>query len=233
MAHIIVQDWQRTLLFVDGKYQSTLEPGRHPYKRRRSTLHSIDMRKTQTVVPGQEVLTRDGVTIRISAIAVWKVSDPKAFFLESSSSNELLYSAVQGAIRLRANDIDLDDFVSNRNLMQEGLEELVQPEVAPLGIHIESISVRDVMLPAALRNAAMEVVRVREEGKAAIEAARAESSRMRSMANTAKLLDKHPQLLQLRMIQAAENRDATVVLNSSTLEDANPGRGDAAPRSEN
>lgn len=233
MAHIIVKDWQRVLLFVDGKFQKILEPGRHPYSRKRSTLQAIDVRKTHTLVPGQEVLTRDGVSIRVSAIALWKVTDAKAFFMEASSSTDLLYSSVQAAIRQRANDIELDDFVSNRDVVQEGLNELVQSDVSSLGIAIESISVRDVMLPAALRNAAMEVVRVREEGKAALESARAESARMRSMANTAKLLEKHPQLLQLRMIQAAENRDATVVLNSSALDESKPGHGESAPRNDN
>lgn len=232
MAHVIVEDWQRVLLFVDGKFQRTLEPGRHAYSRKRSTLQTVDMRKTQTLVPGQDVLTRDGVSIRVSAIAVWHVVDPKAFFLEASSSAELLYSAIQNAIRQRANDIDLDDFVSNRTVVQEGVDGLVQSDVGSLGIDIESVAVRDVMLPAALRNAAMEVVKAREDGKAAVEVARAEAARMRSMANTAKLLDKHPQLLQLRTIQAAEGQDATVVLNASPCEPSTPGPDNSRPRSD-
>lgn len=232
MAHVIVEDWQRVLLFVDGKFQRTLDPGRHAYSRKRSTLQTVDMRKTQTLVPGQDVLTRDGVSIRVSAIAVWHVVDPKAFFLEASASTELLYSAIQGAIRQRANDIDLEDFVSNRSAVQDGVDDVVQSDVASLGIDIDAIAVRDVMLPAALRNAAMEVVKAREEGKAAIEVARAEAARMRSMANTAKLLEKHPQLLQLRTLQVAERQDATVVLNGGATWEATRSGRDATPRTD-
>ncbi len=74
-----VMEWQRTLLYRDGKLEKVLEPGRHRYDQRRCTLVAVDMRPRQLQVSGQELLTRDGLSLRVSFAVNWVVTDPLAF----------------------------------------------------------------------------------------------------------------------------------------------------------
>ncbi|QSB05790.1 slipin family protein [Natronoglycomyces albus] len=213
MATVIVHDWERVLLFTDGTLQRTLEPGRHRYRKRNSFLHHVDMRPAEVRVPGQEVLTNDGISVRVSVTAQWRVADPVTYLMGSQLPDSFLYSSLQGAIRHCVCEVDFATAIGDRSAIDRGLLAFAQEEVASFGIELDQVRVRDVMMPGALRRAAMDVAIAREEGKASLEAARSEAAALRSLTNTAKLLEKHPQLMQLRTLQVAQNSDATLVID--------------------
>ncbi|HEX2770944.1 MAG TPA: SPFH domain-containing protein, partial [Micromonosporaceae bacterium] len=66
MARITVMEWQRALLFTDGRFTRVLPPGRHRYNARRTSVHTVDVRPRSMLVAGQDLLTGDGVTIKVS-----------------------------------------------------------------------------------------------------------------------------------------------------------------------
>lgn len=212
MAKITVMEWQRVLAYVDGTLQRVMEPGRHRYRESRTHLVTVDLRPRQLLVPGQEVLTADGVSVRVSISARWKITDPVAFTGGSETPAQLLYSAVQDCVRARLAAVTLDAALADRSQLELD-RSLVQAEVDTLGITVEELRVRDLMLPGELRRAAMDAVVARERGKAALEEARAEAAALRSLANTAKLLESHPALLHLRTLLVAADRQATLVLD--------------------
>jgi regulator of protease activity HflC (stomatin/prohibitin superfamily) len=213
MAHIIVMDWQRVLLYRNGRLDRVLEPGRHRYRRGRSTLVTVDTRPSLLTVYGQELLTSDGVTLRVSVSAVWRVVDPVAYNTGAKSPYEVLYAAVQEAIREAVSAVTLDEAFADRSRLSAGLVEATMELVPGLGIEVESARLRDLMLPAELRRAAMETVTARERGRADLERARAESAALRSLANAARLLEDHPALLHLRTLQVAAEPGTQVVLD--------------------
>lgn len=206
-----VMEWQRTLLYRDGKLEKVLEPGRHRYDQRRCTLVAVDMRPRRLQVSGQELLTRDGLSLRVSFAVNWVVTDPLAFTTGAQYSEAVLYAAVQEAARDKVAAHTLDELVADRGLLT-GADE-VAAAVADLGIRVSSVRARDLMLPGELRKAALETVLAKERGRADLERARAEAAALRSLANTARLLEENPSLLRLRTLQVAATPGTQVVLD--------------------
>ncbi|GAB1821460.1 slipin family protein [Herbidospora sp. RD11066] len=213
MATITVMEWQRVLAFRDGRFEQVLGPGRHRYSPKRTTHVTVDIRPQLMHVPGQEVLTRDGVSVRVSATASWLVTDPVAYTNGVSKPVPVLYAALQDAIRVKVALLDLEALLTDRSAPDL---EPVRTEVAPLGIEVTEFRMRDLMLPGELRRAAMDAVVARERGKAVLEEARAEAAALRSLANTARLLEEHPALLQLRTLQVAGERSTTLIIDPRT-----------------
>ncbi|MEH1128396.1 slipin family protein [Micromonospora sp. CPCC 206061] len=212
MAKTTIMEWQRGLLFTDGRFTRELPPGRHRYRRRRTHLHVVDVRPRTIVVSGQELLTADSVTLRVSTVATWRISQPLAFLTGSADTGQELYTAVQLAIRDAVAALTFDEVLADRGRLSTGLAEAAAPRVAEHGIELLSATVKDLMLPGELRRAATETLLARESGKADLERARAEAAALRTLANAARLLEEHPALLHLRTIQAATTPGATVVL---------------------
>jgi SPFH domain / Band 7 family len=106
----------------------------------------------------------------------------------------------------------VEQAMTERCGLSEGLTEATAARTDGLGIEVASVVVKDVMLPAELRRAAAETLLAREAGKAALERARGEAAALRTLANAARLLEEHPALLHLRTIQAATTPGATIVL---------------------
>jgi regulator of protease activity HflC (stomatin/prohibitin superfamily) len=212
MATITVMDWQRCLLFTDGRFTRILQPGRHRYRKGRDVLHTVDVRPRSTVVPGQELLSSDGVTLKISALAVWRVTDPLAYLTASANAEQMLYAAVQIAVRDSVARTAFEDAIADRARLSAGLVDAAAEHLAGLGIELASVVVKDLMLPGDLRRAATETVLAREQGRAELERARAEAATLRTLANVARLLEEHPSLLHLRTIQAAATPGTTIVL---------------------
>lgn len=214
MATITVMDWQRTLLFTDGRFTRVLEPGRHRYRARRTTRHTVDMRRRTLVVTGQDLLTSDNVTVKVSLLVTWRVTDPVAFVTTSTHPEHDLHTAAQLVIRDAVAAASLEELLADRSRLTSGLTEALAGRVDGLGVAVLSATVRDLMLPGELRRAVTETLLAREKGRAELERARAEAAALRTLANAARLMEEHPTLLRLRTIQAAETPGSTVVLGA-------------------
>ncbi|HIW61589.1 MAG TPA: slipin family protein [Candidatus Stackebrandtia excrementipullorum] len=214
MSTVTVMAWQRALLYRDGRLEQVLDPGRHRYSRRGTRVVTIDMRSTVTSLHRQELFTMDGVSVRVNTDLTWRVEDPAMFHETTQSPDRLLHIAAQNAVRARIGGLTLDAMLADRSIMSTGLARAVAEAVTGLGILVEAAGVRDLMLPGELRRAAMDVIVARQRGKAALEAARAESAALRSLKNTAELLERHPMLLKLRTLQVAAEAGAGLTLDT-------------------
>lgn len=211
-THVTVLEWEQALLLHDGRITRVLDTGRHRYRPSRASIVRVDRRPRLLTVPGQEILTADGVTVRVSVQLTWQVVDSRAFVTGAESAPSVLYAAVQDGVRAAVAAVSLDDALADRTRLSAGLDELVAARVADLGITVTAIAARDLMLPGELRRAAMDLIVTRERGRAELERARAEAATLRSLANTARLLEEHPALLHLRTLQAAGERGAKLVV---------------------
>lgn len=216
-AHVTVLEWERVLLLRDGRIDRVLEPGRHRYRPRRSRLLTVDMRPRLLLVPGQELLTSDGVTLRVSVQLRWQVVDPTSFVTGAESAQQVLYAAAQEAVRGGVGAVTLDEILADRSRLSDGFAEVVAERVESVGIRVESVQARDLMLPGELRKAAMDVVVARERGRAELERARSEAASLRSLTNVARMLEEHPALLQLRTLQTASEVANTVVVTPQAV----------------
>lgn len=215
MAKVTVQAHERVLVYRDGIFESALEPGRHSVSKIwRTSRERVDLRLRQHTVSGQEIVTADGVTVKVTALVRWQVSDARAFVEQAEAPEDLLHVAVQLAVRDAIGRREFDELLKpeGRAALTDELVEPVAAGVADLGITVLSAAVRDLALVGELRAALAETALEKQRGKAALERARGESAALRSLANSAKLLDEHPALATLRMIQAAADSGATIVL---------------------
>ena len=212
MAKVTVLDYERVVRLVDGRVREVLGPGRHRYRRWRTQLHRVDMRAYLLTVPGQEVLTADGISVRLSATLRLAAADPVALLVAAQNPQAEVYAAVQLALRDAVAALTLEVLASSRLELSAELVERVRAVAARVGLGVDEIAVRDLMLPGNLRQAFADLVLARQRGKVELERARGEAAALRSLANTAELLERHPALLRLRTLQAAESGQAKLVV---------------------
>lgn len=205
-----VAPWAQAVVIRDGVHTATVGPGRHR-RQRRSRWHVLDLRPRLLVMPTQEVLTADGVQVRLSLVATAQIIDPVAWLFSSAAPFEAIYAALQVALRDRVASLELAAISGSRSTLLDGAEEELAPTIAALGATVTGITLKDVTLPADVREAIAETALARQRGLADLERARAEAAAFRSMANTAKLLADNPALMELRTLQAASTGASIII----------------------
>ncbi len=210
---VVVQEWERVLVYRDGRFAEVLGAGRHR-RRRRQQFVRVAVRPRLLVVPGQEVLTADGLAVRLSLTVTCRTADPRLWHESVDDADALVYAVVQVALREVVAVRTLEDLLAARTTLADEIGERVGTATEAVGVVLERSWLRDVMVPAELRHAAAEAATARAQGQAALERARSEVAATRALANAARTVAETPALLQLRTLQAVEAGGATVVLTT-------------------
>ncbi|RMI05026.1 SPFH domain-containing protein [Cellulomonas triticagri] len=211
---VVVREWERVLVYRDGTFERQLEPGRHRFPRRRRGLVRVPLRPRLVTLPAQEVLTGDGLSVKVSVLATVRVAEPRTWNEALEQPDAFVYAALQVALREEVAGRTLDELLADRAAVPGRMLTAVTPAATRAGIAVDDLALRDVVVPAEVRRAAAAVVTARAEGQAALEKARSEVAATRALANAARLVDAHPGLLRLRTLQAVEAGGATVVLSA-------------------
>jgi regulator of protease activity HflC (stomatin/prohibitin superfamily) len=209
----LVLEYERGLLYRSGKFKRVLPAGRYWYNRQIESIYKVDMRSRAVSILGQEVLSSDTVGIKISLAATFKIEDPYRAINTTNNYQEALYLILQLRLRDLVAALPIDELLTKRQEIAESLFESAKPQATELGLALLSVGIKDIMFPGELKNIFAQVVNARKEGLAALERARGESAALRNLANTAKLLENNPALLQLRLLQTLNtNSGNTIVL---------------------
>ena len=201
---VVVDAGEVALASRDGSIVRSLPTGRHP-RAWRETYRAIDLTERLTTLAVQEVPTAEGVTVRVSAAVRWQVSDAAAFVSRTRQPEDLLYLEAQLALRTVLADLTLDQIARaprSDAALGDRARDLVNAAVAPIGVTVLTVVARDVILPAEVRQANLELITARSRGQAQLETARAETAVVRTLANAARVLDASPALAQLRLVQS-------------------------------
>ncbi|KAA3642704.1 MAG: slipin family protein [Chloroflexi bacterium] len=211
---LVIFEYQRGLYYVNGKLQDTLEPGVHWVNRRAAHIERVDIRERVLPVQGQEVLSSDGISIRITLAATYKISDPVAAITEVENYYVSMYNVLQLSLRKFVGSVTIDDLLQQRDQVGSSVEETAKDELERLGIELLSAEIRDITFPGSLKALFAEEVRARKEGLATLERARGETAALRNLANAAKMMKDQPALMQLRLMQVmSESTDNTFIVN--------------------
>lgn len=202
MIRTTVHETDLALLYVKGRFARVLAPGRHWILRSGARVERVDARRRLIAVQSQEILTRDNVQLRLSAIVSLRVTDAARALHEAANFEQEIYVATQLALRAAVADVSADDLLDGKLTIGESLLEAVAARGEPLGVEVDSVQIRDVILPGELRATFNDVVRARAEGRAALERARGESAALRNLANAARAFEGNPALMKLRILQA-------------------------------
>ena len=215
---ITVFEGQSALRYRKGRLVDMLGPGRYRIYRRTTKLELVDLRPSILTINGQEIVTSDGATLKLTLAAVYRVTDPKLARNEQQSFEELLYLELQLALRSLIAQKTVDDLLESRGSLGGELTNAVSPKAAELGVELLSADLKDVSLPGELRSAFAQTVQARKAGQAALERARGESAALRSLANAAKMLADRPELMQLRLLQQLESLSGNTLVFGMPLE---------------
>ncbi len=201
-----VAEGQTGLLYVDGEFVRTLGAGAHMYWSVGRKVHAklIDTRRQALEVTGQEILTKDRVTIRINVAAEYRVTDAVKAATEVKDFTETLYRALQFAFRKTLGARTLDQILENKVTVDAEAAEKVRAEMADIGVEVGEIALKDVILPGDMREILNQVVAAEKEAEANVIRRREETNATRSLLNTAKVMAENPVMLRLKELEALE-----------------------------
>ena len=219
---VTVFPWTGALFYRDGRFERVLEPGRYWSGAFGLEVKSFYTGRQILTVPAQEVLTADGFPVKLGVIVEYRIADlRRAQEATGGSWVPLLHSAVQLALRAPVQVRNLDALLADLDALEAEIAPAVLATAEPVGIAVERVALRDLILPAEVRRLVTEVERARREGLAALERARGEQAALRSLANAARLLKGNPELHALRVLQALASQPGrpapTLVLGGGAL----------------
>lgn len=207
-----VFEFERGLRYTNGKLRDVLAPGSHWVYRRNTTVRKVDVRPRVVAVPGQEVLSADGVSLKVSLAATYEVTDPGVAINTVESYEQAIYTTLQLSVREIIGGAKIDDLLQRREEFSARLMELSLEPVSKFGVKLISCSIKDVMFPGPLKKMFAQVVQAQKEGQASLERARGETAALRNLANAARLIEEKPSLMQLRLLQEVAGQSGNTIV---------------------
>ncbi|MGF1603337.1 MAG: slipin family protein [Thermosynechococcaceae cyanobacterium] len=218
------------LLYEDGAFVRTLNPGRHAFKSPllaslmswffpsiQRDIKLVDMRERSLTIKGQEILTADKVAIRVSLLVYFRVQNAESAMHNVSSYEERIYEDVQLAARRFLASRDLDAILSDRNEISDNVRVDVSGAATSYGVEIIRADVKDLVFPGNLREIMNQVLETERRAEAKLIEARkdAEANQVRSQAEHQAMLQKlEAERIQVRISAEAEQERARIHLQT-------------------
>ncbi len=207
-----VPDEHVGLLQVNGKLERVLKTGAYAFwKYNRSiVVKLLDLRVQTTDVSGQEILTKDRVSLRINLSASYNIIDPETVALKLKDYANFLYLELQLRLREAVGTKLLDELLEDKDALNSVIANGVSEKLAEFGIKLRSVGVKDIILPGDMKVILNQVVEAQKEAEANVIKRREETQAMRSLHNTAKVMENNPVLLRLKELEALERITAKI-----------------------
>jgi len=215
LESFVVEEGFAGILFRDGEHAGTFGPGRYLFWKDagRMRFQPVDMRENLLDISGQEILTSDKVTLRLNAVAAYRVSDARRAVCEVENFQQALYREAQLALRSLIGGRALDSLLADREAVARELEENLGKRAAGFGIRLVSVGIRDLILPGEMKDLLNKVIEAQKAAEANLIVRREETAAIRSQANTARLLENNPTLMRLRELEVLERVAGSSKLN--------------------
>jgi len=201
-----VADNHLGLLVVDGELVQTLKPGLYAYWKfnRNIKVEQVELRMQAMEVQGQEILTKDKVSLRINLAAQYQISDPVTARNKLVNVADYIYREMQFALRQVVGTRTLDALLGNKDELDKVIFTAVKEKIAEFGIEVRSVGVKDVILPGDMKDILNQVVEAEKVAQANVIKRREETAATRSLLNTARLMDDNPTLMRLKELEVLE-----------------------------
>jgi regulator of protease activity HflC (stomatin/prohibitin superfamily) len=194
------------LLFVDSTLLRTLPPGAYAFWNfgRNVSLEVVELRVQSLEVSGQELLTRDKVSLRVNLAASLRVVDPVAARTRVTKYGDYLYRELQYGLRKAVSGKTLDELLGDKASLDADIFAYVRGRVSELGLEVLGVGVKDVILPGEMKEILNSVVQAEKAAQANVIRRREEANATRSLLNTARLIEESPVLMRLKELEALE-----------------------------
>lgn len=204
--YVEVPDEHVGLLQVNSKLERVLTTGAYAFwKYNRSiAVKLLDLRVQTIDVSGQEILTKDRVSLRINLSASYNIVDPETVALKLKDYSSFLYLELQLRLREAVGTKLLDELLEDKDTLNSVIANDVSEKLAEFGIKLRSVGVKDIILPGDIKVILNQVVEAQKEAEANVIKRREETQAMRSLHNTAKVMENNPILLRLKELESLE-----------------------------
>ncbi|ROP60268.1 SPFH domain/Band 7 family protein [Enterobacter sp. BIGb0383] len=201
-----VPAWHVGVLKVDGETQALLSAGLSGYWKVNHLVEAevVDLRLQVLEVSGQEILTKDKVTLRLNLAANWRYTDVLSAFAQLSKPLDHLYRELQFALREAVGTRTLDELLEDKQIIDEVVSVQVAERMAAFGIEVASLGVKDVILPGEMKTILSRLVEAEKSAQANVIRRREETAATRSLLNTAKVMESNPVALRLKELETLE-----------------------------
>jgi regulator of protease activity HflC (stomatin/prohibitin superfamily) len=167
-------------------------------------------------VPAQDGITRDNVTVRVDAVIYFNVSDPVRAAVDVQDYISAIGQVAQTSLRSIIGKSNLDDLLSNREGLNQGLEVMIDSPALGWGIHIDRVEIKDVVLPDSMKRSMSRQAEAERERRARVITADGELQASQKLAQAAQVMAEHPAALELRLletvVEVAAEKNSTLVL---------------------
>ncbi|WP_189312242.1 slipin family protein [Streptomyces brasiliensis] len=213
----VVRQYERGVVFRLGRVVAPVRsPGFNMIIPVIDRLRKVNMQIVTMPVPAQEGITHDNVTVRVDAVVYFKVVDASAAIVNVEDYRFAVSQMAQTSLRSIIGKSDLDDLLSNREKLNQGLELMIDSPAVGWGVQIDRVEIKDVSLPDAMKRSMARQAEADRERRARIINADAEFQASRKLAEAAQQMADTPSALQLRLLQTvmavAAEKNSTLVL---------------------
>jgi regulator of protease activity HflC (stomatin/prohibitin superfamily) len=194
------------LLLVNGKLEQILKPGNYGFWKynRAVVVKLLDMRLQVAEVNGQEILTKDKVSLRVNLSASYRISAPEIVALKLNDYAGFIYRELQLRLREAVGTKTLDQLLEDKDSLNAVIAESVRSKFKEYGVELQGVGVKDIILPGDMKVILNQVVEAQKEAEANLIKRREETQAMRSLHNTAKMMENNPTLLRLKELESLE-----------------------------
>ena len=201
-----VADGKKGVVFINGKFEEILEPGRYAYWKNvgHVRLYQYELREKVLDVSGQEIMTSDKVTLRLNALLSYKITDVRKVAESIDDYSQALYRETQLVLRAEVGTRNLDQLLNDKVAVAQNALDATKAKAKEYGIEILGLGIRDIILPGDMKELLNQVIEAQKAAEANVIKRREETAALRSQLNSAKLLDQTPTLMRLRELETLE-----------------------------
>lgn len=217
----VVQQYQQGVVFRFGKIVSVREPGLNLIIPFIDWIKLIDLRVVTLPIPPQKIITKDNVSVDISAVAYFKIVDA----IKSIVAIQDVYAAIdqiaQTSLRNIVGKFQLDEILTERSLINAEITKILDTYTESWGIVVNTVEIKDIEIPDNMRRAIAKQAEAEREKRAKIISAEGEFLSAQKLADTADIMIKHPIALQLRNLQTlaeiAVEKNSTIIFPAQLM----------------
>jgi regulator of protease activity HflC (stomatin/prohibitin superfamily) len=191
---------------VDGQVRELLKAGAYGFWRfnRQVQVECVDLRSQALEVSGQEILTKDKVGLRLNLSANWRYEDVRKAYAQTGKPTEYVYRELQLGLRVAVGTRTLDELLENKSTIDDIVTEYARVKLADAGMKLDSLGVKDIILPGEMKTILAQVVEAEKSAQANVIRRREETAATRSLLNTAKLMEDNPIALRMKELETLE-----------------------------
>jgi regulator of protease activity HflC (stomatin/prohibitin superfamily) len=211
----ILNEYERGVVFRLGRVIGSKGPGLILLIPAIDKMIRVDLRVVAMDVPAQDVITRDNVTIKVSAVLYFRVIDPNRAIVGVENYLYATSQLSQTTLRSVCGQAELDELLAEREKINAHLQEILDKDTEPWGVKVAKVEIKNIDLPQEMQRAIAKQAEAERERRAKVIGAEGEFQAAQKLSDAAKIIAENPIALQLRYLQtlsevAAENNSTTI-----------------------